>query len=198
MIHSSTRAYEPRAGRTRASRGFTMVELMLVVVLLGLVTTMVSVSYDAMVPGERLNTTVRELAAAIQGARTEAVSRNAEFYIEYDLDQHRYRLITPFRRGGGMWVPELESEDERHVASWEYLRPGVEFAEITLAGRTYTDNPPLWVRFDPLGAASDHQILLVQPAYENYFTIEVLALTGLVRMHDGVFEREYPDERDFD
>ena len=143
-----------------------MVELMLVVVLLGLVTTMVSVSYDAMVPGERLNTTVRELAAAIQGARTEAVSRNAEFYIEYDLAEHRYRLITPFRRGGGMWIPELEEDEERYLGAWGHLRPGVEFAQITLAGQTYTDNPPLWVRFDPLGAASDHQIVLRQPAYE--------------------------------
>ena len=175
-----------------------MIELMLVIVMIGLATTMVSISYDAMVPGERLNTTVRDLAATIRSARSEAISRNAEFYIEYDLVEHRYRLITPFRRGGGMWVPELEDDDERYLGAWEHLRPGVEFAQITLAGETYTDNIPVWVRFDPLGAASDHQIVLLQPAYENYFTIEVLALTGLVRMHDGVFEREYPDDGDFD
>jgi hypothetical protein len=53
------------------------------------------------------------------------------------------------------------------------------------------------VRFDPLGAASDHTIVLVQPEYERHYTIEVLALTGLVRFHDGVFQREPPQEGDF-
>ena len=42
-----------------------MIELMLVIVVLGLTTTMVSISYDAMVPGERLNTSVRDLAAIV-------------------------------------------------------------------------------------------------------------------------------------
>ena len=175
-----------------------MIELMLVIVVLGLTTTMVSISYDAMVPGERLNTSVRDLAATIQGARSEAISRNAEFFIEYDLEENRYRLISPFRRGGGMWVPEVDTEEDRYTGEWTKLRPGVELAQVTLAGQVYTDNPPVWVRFDPLGAASDHLVLLVQPDYENYYTIEVLALTGLVRMHDGIFERDYPQDSDFE
>jgi hypothetical protein len=53
------------------------------------------------------------------------------------------------------------------------------------------------VSFDPLGAASDHTITLVQHPYDNIYTIEVLALTGLIRFHDGEFKREYPEDSDF-
>ena len=56
----------------------------------------------------------------------------------------------------------------------------------------------MYVRFDPLGAASYHTIVLYQELFERAFTIEVLPITGEIRFHDGYFERELVDEMDFD
>ncbi|MCP3917408.1 MAG: prepilin-type N-terminal cleavage/methylation domain-containing protein [bacterium] len=178
--------------------GFTLVELMIVMAILGLVTTMVSISFDALVPSERLNTSVRELAATIQATRVEAVSRNAEFWIQYDLKENRYRQATPFRRGGGLLLGLDAEESERYYGEWIKLKDGVAFASVTQAGEPLEAEEQAWVRFDPLGSASDHSVILTQPAYENFFTIEVLALTGLVRMHDGIYTREYPQDSDFE
>ena len=34
--------------------------------------------------------------------------------------------------------------------------------------------------------------------FDRYFTIEVLALTGLIKFHEGIYERETPKDADFD
>lgn len=183
--------------RQRARAGFTILELGIVLLILGMVTFAVSVSYDALVPRERLNTSVRELADILRQARSEAMSRNAEFLVEYDLLQHRYRMITPLAKDGSRWVEGVDEEEFRYATQWEPLRPGVEFSQVTLAGTEFSGEV-VRVRFDPLGSASDHLVTLAQPVYSTTFTVEVLPLTGLIRFHEGTYERELPTDRDFD
>lgn len=185
----------PRRSSTR-TRGFTLVELGVVVAIIGLMTYTVSASFDSLVPGERLNTSVRKLSTVIREARSEAFARNAEFLLEYDLDEHRFRLITPFVAGGGLFLPGIHREEDRFMGVWHPLRQGVEFGSIVLAGEVY-DSGSVIVNFDSSGSASDHWVLLTQPQYNNLFTVEVLALTGLIRLHDGAYERPLPDDSDF-
>lgn len=174
-------------------------ELAAVILILGMMTYTVRVSFESLVPGERLNSSVRELGDVLRQARSEASSRNQEYFVEYDLENGRYRLVTPYRIGGDgqRWLEGVHHEEERYLAPWHNLREGVEFLRLYLAGEVYTDML-VRVRFDPLGAASDHSVTLTQPAYESVFTIEVLALTGLIRMHDGEFVRDVPQDGDFD
>jgi hypothetical protein len=40
-------------------------------------------------------------------------------------------------------------------------------------------------------------VQLSQPLFEREFTLEVLPLTGEIRMHDGLFTRDPVDEGDF-
>jgi prepilin-type N-terminal cleavage/methylation domain-containing protein len=178
-----------------AGAGFTLIELMVVIVILALLTGTVAVSIEAMLPRSRLNSEVRALAATLQGARSDAIARNAEFFIEYDLDAEAYRVITPFSVQGGLLLYMSEEED-RMAFDWHTLADTVELASVYLAGDQISDGTVL-VRFDPLGAASDHAVVLVQPNYENFYTIEVLALTGLIRFHEGVYTREAPEDADF-
>lgn len=188
-----------RAPTTTHRTGFTIVELMVMVVILGMLATLTVMSWRAILPSTELNSAVRELAGTLSEARSDAIARNAEFGIEYYFEEtsehpRGYRVITPFRIGG---QGGLAAQDEQRMArGWVRLPDSVEFQAITVDGKTYTTGR-VTVRFDPLGAASDHTIVLVQPEYENFYTIEVLALTGLIRFHDGVFQRELPQESDF-
>jgi hypothetical protein len=56
----------------------------------------------------------------------------------------------------------------------------------------------VYVRFDPLGASSYHAVVLAQPLFERTFTIEAMPLTGDIRFHDGLFERDAAGPEDFD
>jgi Tfp pilus assembly protein FimT len=167
-----------------------------VVMIIMLISTMVSISWQAIVPREQLNSDVRALASALQGARSNAIARNAEFRLIYDLDNERYRTMTPYRVGGGLWTL-AEDEADRQVTSWQDLADGVEFARIVVDGEEYTEGE-VYVRFDPLGAASDHAVTLIHHPYETMYTIEVLALTGLIRFHEGEFMREAPTSEELE
>lgn len=190
-----------RRGRAvrRGRAGFTLIELLGILVILGMLATLTMVTWQSVLPRSELNSAVRELAATISEARSDAVSRNAEFLIEYHFEETEahprgYRVVTPFRLGpqGGL----AAQDEERFARKWSVLPDSIFFKAITVDGTRYTTGT-VTVRFDPLGAASDHQIVLEQRPYENLYTIEVLALTGMVRFHDGEFARQYPREEDF-
>jgi Tfp pilus assembly protein FimT len=149
-----------------------------------------------MVPGERLNTSVRELAGVLREARREATTRNLEYFVEYDLEGNRYRTITPFVRGGGMFIPGYHHEEERFLSRWAPLKEGITIEQVSVAGVDQNKGSAV-VRFDPSGAASSHYVVLGQPRFTKMFTVEVMALTGLIRFHDGFFQRDQPDDEDF-
>ncbi|MCC6407255.1 MAG: GspH/FimT family pseudopilin [Planctomycetes bacterium] len=187
-----------RAG-ARARRGFTLIELLGVMVILGLMASVAFVSYEALVPASVLNSAVRELAATLQETRSEAIARSQPFWIEYyfeDADSHPrgYRVVTPFVASatGGIAV----RPEDRVAQPFVPLPEGVEFREITVNGEPVTRGL-VSVRFDPLGAATDHMIVLEHKPYDRVYTIEVQALTGLISFHDGVFRREPAKDADF-
>jgi hypothetical protein len=80
--------------------------------------------------------------------------------------------------------------------SWIDLPKSVHFSKVQIDGVDYSRGM-VFVRFDPLGAASGHIITLEQQPYKNYYTIEVQALTGMIDYHEGLFERAVPREDDF-
>jgi len=182
--------------RARLRTGFTLVELMVVIVILGMMSGVAFVSWQAMFPNQEFNTTVRKLSDVLHATRSEAIARNREFRIYYDIANDRYRVRTPFLMGGGIAYSD-DVEGRLWVDESDLGRIGIDLVEVTIDDTTYTDGE-VYVRFDPLGASSYHRVVLHQEIFERDFTIEALPLTGDIRFHDGVFEREAADDGDFD
>ncbi len=172
--------------------GFSLVELLAVIIVLGLIATVVMINWRAILPKTELHSAVRELSAVLQGTRSDAISRNATFEVQYDIDENRYRVMTPFRAGGGL-APTAE---ERQALAWHVLPASVHFRSITI-GTDAFEKGLVIVRFDPIGSASGHILTLLQPADDNTYTIEVQGLLGLINYHEGRFERQLPTEDDF-
>lgn len=177
--------------------GFSLVELMMVMALLVLMSTVVGVSLDTFLPKERLNTAIRTLTETLRGLRSESISRSLPYYIEYDLDNERYRSYTPFSRDGGVFREGEDQDEDRTIFAWEPMPDGVEIASVDVAGEIGTEGS-MFARFDGSGTASDHIVVLYQPKYDNYFTIEVLALTGTFKFHRGLYTRERAEDGDFE
>lgn len=179
--------------RSQSVAGFSLVEMMAVLVLLGIIATVVTVNWNAILPKAELHSAVRELASTLSSTRSEAIARSGTFQVQYDLDQNRYRVVTPFRvEGGGLAV----SDEERRASGWTTLPKSVHFQTITIDGIEYTKGL-VYVRFDPLGSASGHTIVLEQLPTKNRYSIEVQGLLGLIDYHEGVYSRPPPREADF-
>lgn len=181
-----------RARRSGARAGFSLIEMLAVLVILGLMAGIVMVSWRAILPAEQLHSAVRALAGSLQSARSEAIARNGEYRIQYDLENGRYRLVTPFKSGGGL----AAREEDKLAFPWTVFPKGISFHQVTVDGVEYTKGL-VYVRFDPLGSASGHTITLVQKPDDAYFTVDVQSLTGLIEYHEGIFVREPAREGDF-
>jgi prepilin-type N-terminal cleavage/methylation domain-containing protein len=174
--------------------GFTLIELMVVIMVLGLMSGLVAVSWERVLPGQKLSADVRALSSRLHSARSEAIARSAEFQVIYNFEQNAYWVRTPFDNEG-RYQPDPEL---RTRVFYTKLNDGITFQEISIDGETYdASKVEIFVRFDPTGAANDHTIVLHQDKPDRVYTIEVLGLTGLIRFHDGYFEREEPRESEF-
>jgi type II secretion system protein H len=176
----------------RRSAGFSLVELIVVLVILAMMAAIITVNWRAILPKTELHSAVRDLAATLQTARSESISRNSTWHVQYDVDKSLWRIVTPYREGGVLALVE----DERVALPWKSLPDSVRFQAITVDGLEYTKGL-VWARFDPIGTASTHTVLLVQPATETRYTIEVQGLLGLIDYREGVWVRPAPREDDF-
>ncbi len=185
----------------QARRGFSLVELMVVVAVLGLIVGIVTISYKNVLPRTQLNSAVRVLSDHLHGTRSEAIARNREFLFQYDLDNNTYWVLTPYWNDseGGLSpylvIYEEYEADLRRIHETK-LPEGVSFHGIQLNDELYETGIQS-VRFRPLGYSTDHRIILYQERYDRYFTVEVLSLTGLIRFHEGQNPRPILTESDF-
>ena len=96
MIGSFAADASPRAG-TRRRRGFTLIEIMAVMAIVGIMLLAIVPALDNMLPGYRLGGDARKIAATAELAQGEAVSQRAEMILAYDLDEETYWIILPER-----------------------------------------------------------------------------------------------------
>lgn len=184
---------------TRHQAGFSLIELMGVIVVLGLMAGMVAVSWQSVLPRAELNQAVRDLSSQLYSVRSDAISRKARFEVQYSFESAEnrpigYRVVSPFRADGRGGL--AAREEERLAFPWQALPRSVHFKRIRVNGQDLSEGV-VSVYFDPLGTSTDHLVILEQLPENALYTIEVLALTGDFRLHDGEFVRELPQESDF-
>lgn len=197
-MRSVTRSASASSAAHGGRAGFSLIEMLGVLVVMGLIATIVTANWNAILPKEDLHTAVRQLSETLGGTRSNAIAYNASYQIQYDLEGSRYRVITPFKSAQpGARQGELAVRDEDRLAlPWTQLPKTVKFQSITVEGIEATRGM-VFVRFDPLGTASGHTLVLVQAVTENRYTIEVQGLLGLIDYHEGVYSRPPPKEGDF-
>jgi len=170
--------------------------------VLGIMISVTAANWQKIVPRAQLNSAVRGISDTLNGTRSEAIARNAEFRVLYDLDAQKYWVETPFKKGGGLALQRLPGEEDpeegrRALAYETTLKDGVRITKVHLDDVDYTDGQ-VFVRFSPLGASNEHTVELYHEPTKTSYTVEVLALTGLIRFYEGSFERTKVDEGDFE
>ncbi len=76
----------------KAYRGFTLLELMVVLVIVGLILAVVPVAFSGAVRSAELKAATHEVAAALKRARSHAVAAQRETVLLLDMVNRRYRL----------------------------------------------------------------------------------------------------------
>lgn len=170
----------PRAGSAR--RGFTLIEISVVVLIVALLLTSATVQLDRFLPSTRTEAGGRDLLSHLDLARTHAIAKGLMYEFEFNLDESSYRIITPFDEDGKVARdPELRTDLGRRR-----LPGGVRFGGIVDTGGELHERGSYRLRFDPQGSAEALSIYLENVAGEAYaLTVQISALTGLSKIAEG-------------
>lgn len=169
----------------RRQRGFTLIELVLVVLIMGVIVAVAATRLDFMVPKYRLRGAARDVASILKQGKARSAAQGKDLYFEADLAQGRYWLLAPF--------PKLEpGEDARKVEGrpLEYqavmvrsLPAGVHFIDVILGEKEKMTTGVIRVRLSSFGASS-HVILNLENDEHKIVGIRMNGFTGMIDFDD--------------
>ncbi len=144
----------------RASRGFTLIEILVVLVIGVILVSVVPSLLTRGVGGAELKASARGLAAALRYARSRAIARRTETLVVVDLKRRRYAVSgrRPARR----------------------LPHGIDVRLDTVRSHRYSGQRGGF-RFYPDGGATGGQITLASGALR--YVIDINWLTGRVAIY---------------
>ena len=206
-----------RLGAAR-SAGFTMMEIMVVVVILGTVLMIVPTNMSSFGAQSRLEVTGNMIVAAVAGAREQAIFQGHEVALQVAMVETddgkvpatRMKYINRGQAGG----PRGDEDDEEYVeeeeelewiySDWSEFRDGVALVGVSIAHNQWAkvgDSRPFEIIFGPDGSVSgavgirieSEDLDDVAKEYRTY-TVLVNALTSEATNYEGLVE--LPKTRD--
>lgn len=173
----------PRRSRSRTA-GFTFIEMILVVAILGILYAVGAVSFQGMMPKYRLRTTARRLGSTIEHTRLTAVSRGQWMGIHYNLtprtDEEPYYQIIPAAPAD---YPNQPIE-ERQFLPKEPIEVGIRIARVLLADNHAVESGTINVLFSPMGNSGSHIVVFEDDA-GRILSLKMNAISGMIDFVEG-------------
>lgn len=183
--------------------GFTLVELLLVVMILATTAALVAPSFRGFYAGRQLAAAAARLSVLLRRARTKAATEQLRVRLNIDPDSRIYWLTVeadPFEAPGA-FVPPGDAWGRRFT-----LPNGVQLSRVTIDGEDAepvafesTSATKVWtpesgsayrIAFEPGGAAPDAVITITLASAENEnemnaMQVRLRGLTGEVRIESA-------------
>jgi general secretion pathway protein H len=173
--------------------GFTLIELILVLVIIGFLTSLVAPAITSRT-GLRLKTTVKKVAAGLRFARSQAVVSGTNYRATLDLENGEITIESlaqedPYQRG--TWRADEEQDFNEEPSSTQRppekkvfsLPPDVTIAQVVLNGEEIYEGIAE-IEFFPNGSCSGGDIFLMDTK-ERFYRISLEFLTGIVKIREG-------------
>jgi type II secretion system protein H len=181
MTRSAVRADGAAGAR---ERGFTLIEVLVVLMLLALVFALVVPNLGALVPSARLTGSGNEIRRQLDWVRSEARIQAKRMVMEFDIDRARWRIVNPPEQQ--LTRDQDASTLEERPEDWIKLETDVVFAGIG-DGKSGLEARGLYrLVFDAHGFTGDQVIVLaLKSDPDTTWAMTVHGLSGRVEVHES-------------
>jgi general secretion pathway protein H len=161
-------------------KGFTLIELMMVIFIIGISMALVSPSLSRFSKTAELKSTAQKIAAILRNSRSEAVNKGRIYQVLFNADVREVKV-----RWMKVNEEEKEGEEKKDLpATPVYPFPeGIFIKEVELKGTQYDSELPA-IEFYPNGGSNGGSFLLEDEDHKGY-RIKVHFLTGMVEIIKG-------------
>lgn len=170
--------------RARASRGFTIIELVMVLALIGVAVgfAVTRISFW----GYRMDANIRLMQNAIIGAQQTAITKNVAVQVMFDANNHRLRILQDYNNNGVMDATDTVryrplADGARFVSPLTTI-DGVAAAYMTGPGVVETGNPmQRAIRIGPNGALSGDAVVYIgspRQLADDYRALTIVGATA--------------------
>jgi type II secretion system protein H len=181
-----------RATLAPAHRGFTIVELMVVIAVMGIIMRVALLNLGALVPAATLDSECKQMRAHLDYLRSEARLRGQAYSLELDLTNHRYRYVMPPERK----LASYEADAEEFPLSWSPLDDKARFVGVAVPSRPPVEAGTYRITFDENGNTGDIAIFfkLLDAETDFIWTLQLRGLTGRTDIKKSVDGKRFPLE----
>lgn len=162
-----------------AANGFTLFELLVVLLIIGLAAAFTVPNLAGSLTGMNLRTSAKKISAALRFARSRAVSEMRPYSAFFDLDKNRFSIVTKKQDDDGLNLGKEEDTEDSDVIKTYDLPEGV---KIEKAGteKEMKETGVFIIDFLPSGGNTGGKIV-VGNEKKRKFEIIVNFITGAVK-----------------
>jgi len=147
-------------------KGFTLIEMVIVMVILGLSITLVTPYLSRFSRTIELRAAAKKISGILRYYRSEAIQQGKVYQVLFDSNLREVRIQS------------LERTEEKALKNRYPLPAGVQIKEVNIPAPQYSEDFPT-IEFYPSGGSNGGSILLDSPDRKG-FRISVHFLTGMV------------------
>ncbi|SPD72469.1 putative Prepilin-type N-terminal cleavage/methylation domain protein [uncultured Desulfobacterium sp.] len=164
---------------SRNTKGYTLIELIVVMVLIGLVFSLAAPSFRDVVLTDNLKATTRKLIGLIDNIRNEAIEQHTDQIVFFDLEKNSYWY-------GPADMTE-EGEELYRKKNTQKLPSGARLTEIWTMGSKIRDGEPT-IRFFKNGYSQQSAIHIKEERGKREFTLVIRPFLPGVKVVEHYFE----------
>lgn len=162
-------------------RGFTLVELVIVLVLLSLSVALVTPSLSRFAKRVELKSTAQKISGILRYFRSESIQKGRVYQVLFDPDLREVRVQALEEEGKGEGEKE---EGEQKVLKKSYFLPdGIQMKDVKIPTPEFPTDVPT-IEFYPNGGSNGGSVILEAQDQKGY-RIRVHFITGMVEVEEG-------------
>lgn len=171
----------PTTQNRSPARGFTLIELCVVLVIISLILAVAIPRYGGFMTRGTMRSEARRLAALARYLRSEASRSGSVYYLNFSVEKGTYWVTVAGGRGRPV-------EERTHLTRPRPLPEGIRFKDVAIVGRAGKSQGRQMVAFYPKGESDEAIIHFSDYGRKQFYSLHIKPYSGRSVIYDYYFK----------